>query len=557
VGSRRVHYTYENAYPTLSPTLPTVDTEDQVILGNLGGVGFGGVALDGDVLTYSASDPSRGTVVVAQDGSYIYTPDADLAHNGGTDTFTASVSGIRLVRNVFGYAGFLKHVVPKLAPTGTTAADTTVVTVNVPIGLVNAAPTVDTPTLDAADIRSGAISGRLAATDADGDTAVFAIGTAPARGTVVVDAATGTFTYTPSADARHAAAANSATAADQADTFTIAVSDGYGGTVVVPVSVTVTPANSAPSAAADTCIRDCVDGGGVGDVIGSDTDGDVLTYTVTTSPDHGSVSINSATGAFTYTPAGSQAAVVPAGSQAAVVERVANQASVASAPGVLPAGALGTVTGNTPDTWQTYTFTYTPSTTGANFIGFAFRQDPAFWSFDNAQLFETGSTTNLFTNGEFSSGGEVAITTNNGPSTIDAPANWGVWYQDGTYPAAAGSWNGGFWYDGAVGTFDGIYQGVNLTGGTQYTVRFDVSGNDVANIDDIQLGVYGGTCQDSGGPAASCSVPASSGFATLARPDQTTNAGSPSPSWPTDSFVVTVTDGHGGSIAVPVTVTAC
>ena len=144
-----------------------------------------------------------------------------------------------------------------------------------------------------------------------------------------------------------------------------------------------------------------------------------------------------------------------------------------------------------------------------------------------------------------------------GPSTIDAPANWGVWYQDGTYPAAAGNWNGGFWYDGAVGTFDGIYQGVNLTAGTQYTVRFDVSGNDVANIDDIQLGVYGGPCQDSGGPAASCSVPASSGFATLARPDQTTNAGGPSPSWPADSFVVTVTDGHGGSIAVPVTVTAC
>ena len=59
---------------------------------------------------------------------------------------------------------------------------------------------------------------------------------------------------------------------------------------------------------------------------------------------------------------------------------------------------------------------------------------------------------------------------------IQAPADWGVWYQNGTYPAAAGTWSniggshGGVWYDGAVGTFDGIYQGIALQAGTTYTI---------------------------------------------------------------------------------------
>jgi VCBS repeat-containing protein len=302
VGSRRVHYVYENANPTLSPTLPTVDTEDQVIMGNLGGVGFGGVALDGDVLTYSASDPSHGTVVVAPDGTYVYTPDADLAHNGGTDTFTASVSGVRLVRHVFGYAGFLRHVVPKLAPTGSTAADTAVVTINVPLGLVNAAPTVDTLTLDAANGLSGAVSGRLAVTDADGDTLTYPASIATAKGTAVV-AADGSFIYTPSAATRHAAAADGASAAELSDTFTIMVSDGHGGTTPAVVTVAISPTNTAPVAGTTTVGEPDISTGAVaGQLAVTDADNDTLSYTVGDGPSNGTVAVNAVTGAFVYTP---------------------------------------------------------------------------------------------------------------------------------------------------------------------------------------------------------------------------------------------------------------
>ena len=161
---------------------------------------------------------------------------------------------------------------------------------------------------------------------------------------------------------------------------------------------------------------------------------------------------------------------------------------------VLPGGYIGTVTNNTPNTWQSYSYSFTPSTSGSNYVGFAFRQDPAFWTFDNVSLTAPGSSTNLLTNGGFGSGGAISITTNNGPGTIQAPTNWGVWYQNGTYPAAAGTWqdiggaHGGVWYDGAVGTFDGIYQGIGLTAGTTYTLSFEVSGNHMSWISEYFIG---------------------------------------------------------------------
>ncbi len=207
---------------------------------------------------------------------------------------------------------------------------------------------------------------------------------------------------------------------------------------------------------------------------------------------------------------------------------------VASAQ-TLPAGYLGTVTGNTPNTWQTFTYTFTPSTTGANFIGFAFRQDPAFWTFDNVSLTATGSSTNLLTNGAFTTGGSFNVTTTNGPSSIQAPTNWGVWYQNGTYPAAAGTWtdiggtHGGVWYDGAVGTFDGIYQGIVLQAGTTYTITFEVSGNNTADTGPIQLGIYGGACDNVSLAASSCTIPSSVGFTTLATPAEGAAAGNPTP----------------------------
>jgi len=231
VDVRRLHYTLHNSFPTLRPSPSTANPVTGVVTGNLGG---GDV--DGDVLTYAVSNPSHGTVEIARDGTYTYTPDAGFAHSGGIDRFTASVADTANPWHIYGFAGIIHHIVDRLWGLGLTTCDTKVVTVSVPAGFVNAAPIAGTPEVGAANASTGVVAGSVAVSDADGDIAAFVTRTAPLRGTVQVDSTSGAFVYTPNAEFRHAASANGATASDLSDTFVLAISDGYGGTT--PVSVT-------------------------------------------------------------------------------------------------------------------------------------------------------------------------------------------------------------------------------------------------------------------------------------------------------------------------------
>ncbi len=60
---------------------------------------------------------------------------------------------------------------------------------------------------------------------------------AAAKGTVMIDAATGIWAYRPAAAARHEAVADGASMAERHDNFTVTVSNGKRDKVVVPVSV--------------------------------------------------------------------------------------------------------------------------------------------------------------------------------------------------------------------------------------------------------------------------------------------------------------------------------
>ena len=212
----------------------------------------------------------------------------------------------------------------------------------------------------------------------------------------------------------------------------------------------------------------------------------------------------------------------------------------------LPAGSIGSVQNNTANQFSNYSFSFTPGASGSDYIGFAFRQDPAYWTFGNAGLTAAGSSTNLLVNGNLASGGPVTVSTNSGNQVINAPSNWGVWYQNGTYPAAAGSWSAGQWYDGAVGSFDGIYQGVAVTGGIRYTITFSAMSNNVVDNNSVQLGVYAGPCNNLSLAAAAC-VPNTQSFTPIATPSQTVNAGNPSappvPVVPTTPTVVSTAAG--------------
>ena len=114
--------------------------------------------------------------------------------------------------------------------------------------------------------------------------------------------ADGTFTYTPTAAARHAASATGATTAATTDGFTVTVTDDRGASTTAQVTVAVGPANTAPgSATTNAGTPNPATGVVTGSVTATDPDGDALVYTGSTSTAKGSVTVN-ADGSFTYTP---------------------------------------------------------------------------------------------------------------------------------------------------------------------------------------------------------------------------------------------------------------
>lgn len=196
--------------------------------------------------------------------------------------------------------------------------------------------------------------------------------------------------------------------------------------------------------------------------------------------------------------------------------------------GTLPDGFIGRVQNNVANQYATYNYTFTPTVSGSQYIMFAFRQDPAYWTLDNVSVKASGSNTNLLTNSNFDTGGDLTVTVNGGTQSIAAPTAWGVSYQSGIYPSAAGFWTNGTWYDGAVGSFDGIYQGLTLTAGVTYTITFSAMSNNVVSTalnGPVNLGIYAGSCASLTLNASSCNLPTTSGFSTLATPIATYTTG--------------------------------
>jgi len=106
------------------------------------------------------------------------------------------------------------------------------------------------------------------------------------------------------------------------------------------------------------------------------------------------------------------------------------------------------------------------------------------------------SSTQLLQNANLQTGGNVVVNGN----SVSVPTNFQVRYQAGQPPPAAGTWSTGQWYDGAVGTFDGIYQAFNATENTTYSISFSVSGTNPSDGSSIQLGVYALPCNDPTAP---------------------------------------------------------
>ncbi len=248
---------------TVDPTNDAPITSGATLAGQEDGSIAGqvtGVDVDGDALSFAVDGaPSNGTVTMNPDGSFSYTPAANF---NGTDSFTYTVSD--------GNGG------------------TTTGTVSVNVAAVNDAPTTAGGTADVAE--DSTVTGQLAATDVDGDALTFGLAPngGPANGTVTVNP-DGSYSYTPAANF------------NGTDSFTYTVSDGQGGTTTGSISITVDPANDAPTTSGAT-LAGQEDGTIAGQVTGVDADGDALSFAVDGAPANGTVTMNP-DGSFSYTPA--------------------------------------------------------------------------------------------------------------------------------------------------------------------------------------------------------------------------------------------------------------
>src|SRR5215218_5532259 len=213
------------------------------------------------------SGPSHGSLSLNADGGFTYTP---AANYHGSDSFSYRASD------------------------GTLQSGPATVTLTV--SAVNDAPTAAADAYSTGEDTALTVeaSGVLANdTDPDGDALSAALVSGPTHGTLDLNA-NGAFTYTPIANYYGT------------DSFTYRASDGTLQSGPATVTITVTGANDAPSAADDAYSTNedtplTVPAPGVLD---NDTDPDssTLTAAVVTGPGHGTLTLN-ANGAFTYTPA--------------------------------------------------------------------------------------------------------------------------------------------------------------------------------------------------------------------------------------------------------------
>jgi YVTN family beta-propeller protein/VCBS repeat-containing protein len=172
------------------------------------------------------------------------------------------------------------------------------------VGMVppNTPPTVGTPVINAPSATTGTVTGKVVVTDKDGDALSYVVTAKPTKGTLTLKA-DGTFTYTPTGTARHAAAADDAPESAATDSFTVSVSDGRGGVVTPSISVNILPANKVPTYTLTVGTPNSGTGVVTGKVTASDGDFDVRTFTAST-PAKGTVVLKSTTSTttFTYTP---------------------------------------------------------------------------------------------------------------------------------------------------------------------------------------------------------------------------------------------------------------
>ncbi|MCQ4167703.1 putative Ig domain-containing protein, partial [Tahibacter harae] len=168
--------------------------------------------------------------------------------------------------------------------------DSTPATVSITVTAANRAPTVTSTAITTATAGS-AYRYDVEATDPDNDTLTYALIDPPSGASI--DSGTGVIRWTPT------------TQQVGSHTFAVRVSDGHGGTGAQDFTLTVSNANHAPEITSTAITTASVGTPYSYDVDATDADNDTLTYTLSNPPS--GMSIDTATGAISWTPAANQA----------------------------------------------------------------------------------------------------------------------------------------------------------------------------------------------------------------------------------------------------------
>ena len=220
--------------------------------------------VDGDPLnSLIVDEPSNGSVTLALDGSFMYTPNGGFY---GSDSFTYQAHDQSLGSNI--------------------------ATVSITVDRVNNVPVaVDDSTYSVNEdnplnVAAPGVLGNDSDADSDPLTAVLVSG--PADGLLTLNA-DGSFSYTPNADF------------NGGDSFTYVANDGFADSNLATVSIAVNPVNDAPVADSQS-VSTPEDTAKAITLTGSDADGDPLTFDVVDEPANGVLTGTAPN--LTYTPAG-------------------------------------------------------------------------------------------------------------------------------------------------------------------------------------------------------------------------------------------------------------
>jgi hypothetical protein len=227
------------------------------------GTVFASTAYTGQTLTYFiATQPAHGSVTLTNNltGSFTYTPATGYV---GSDSFTF------YVQDAYG-------------------TNSNTATESVTVNDVAATANNGSVTTTAGAAKNGTLS---ATTAYSGQTLTYSVVAGPAHGSVTItNASTGAFTYTPN------------TAYTGADSFTFKVTDQVGtSSNTATESVTVNDVAATANNGSVTTTRNTA----VNGTLSATTayTGQTLTFSVVTSPAHGTLTItNASTGAFKFTP---------------------------------------------------------------------------------------------------------------------------------------------------------------------------------------------------------------------------------------------------------------